>query len=153
MGVSDRIGQRMDEAADTLRWMHAYTYSGHPVGCAVALANLDILEREGLLERARELGPLLLNGLKTLESHPKVGEIRGIGYMAAIEFVEDRQTKASFPPEQQIGRRVHAATRERGMFTRLRGDVYNFGPCYVATPEQLDRMVQIMADSISATCA
>ncbi len=150
MGVSDRIAAAIDAADDEHKWMHALTYSGHPVGCAVALANLDILERERLLARAQELGAQLRSGLKTLESHPHVGEVRGLGLMAAVELVADKATKAAFPVEFKAGSRVHTATQERGMFTRLRGDVYNLAPCYVTEPRQIDRMVQILGDSIEA---
>ena len=131
IGVSDRIAEAIHSACGPQTWMQAYTYSGHPVGCAVALANLDILEREELLPRARKLGQRLLAGLKTLESHPHVGEVRGLGLMAAVELVADKASKAEFPPAEQVGSRVHAAAQERWMFTRMRGDVFNFAPCYV----------------------
>jgi adenosylmethionine-8-amino-7-oxononanoate aminotransferase len=148
IGVSDKIAEAIDNAPDNETWMHAFTYSGHPTGCAVALANLAILEREGLLERAATLGKHLLRGLETLRSHPHVGDVRGQGLMAAVEFVADKRTKAEFPADQKIGARVHQATQERGMFSRLRGDVYNFGPCFVTTEAQIDRMVEILGDSI-----
>jgi adenosylmethionine-8-amino-7-oxononanoate aminotransferase len=150
IGVNDDVAAAIESAGEPQKWMHAFTYSGHPVGCAVALANLDILEREGLLQRARELGDHLLAGLRTLESNPYVGEVRGLGFMAAVELVADKATKSAFPPEAKVGPRVHAETQRRGMFTRLRGDIYNFAPCYVATPAQLDRMVSILGDSIDA---
>lgn len=149
IGVSDRIAQAIDEGPQRgLVWMHAFTYSAHPVGCAVALANLDILQNENLLDRARELGQALQTKLQTLQSHPHVGEVRGLGYMAAVEIVADKATKAEFPPEFQAGNRVHQATIRRGMFTRLRGDVYNVAPCYVASEEQLDQMVNILGESL-----
>ena len=150
IGVSDRIGQAIDSAGGDRTWMHAFTYSGHPVGCAVALANLDIIEREGLVARAGALGQRLLAGLKTLSSHPHVGDVRGLGLMCAVEFVADTATKAEFPAAEKVGARVHAATQERGLFTRLRGDVYNLAPCYVTTEAQVDRMVEILGESIEA---
>jgi adenosylmethionine-8-amino-7-oxononanoate aminotransferase len=150
VGVSGRIADAIHAAGDAQKWMHAFTYSGHPVGCAVALANLDILEREGLIERARESGAYLLRGLKSLESHPHVGEVRGQGFMAAIEIVADKPTKAPFPADFKAGVRVHNATRQRGMFTRLRGDVFNLAPCYVTSAAQLDRMVSILGESLDA---
>ncbi len=150
MGVNREIADAINHAPDEATWMHAFTYSGHPTGCAVALANLEIIEREGLVERSAENGARLLAGLKTLSSHPHVGEVRGQGSMAAVELVADKATKAAFPPEEKIGAKVHMATQERGMFTRIRGDVYNLAPCYVATERQIDRMVQILGDSIEA---
>ncbi|MBI2824239.1 MAG: aspartate aminotransferase family protein [Planctomycetia bacterium] len=150
IGVSDRIAAAIDNAPDEMTWMHAFTYSGHPVGCAIALANLDIIEREGLVRRAGELGRRLLERLQTLASHPHVGDVRGLGLMAAVELVADKATKAEFPPAEKIGPRVHAATQERGMFTRLRGDVYNLAPPFVTTDAQIDRMVDILGESIQA---
>jgi adenosylmethionine-8-amino-7-oxononanoate aminotransferase len=90
----------------------------------------------------------LLGRLQTLASHPHVGEVRGLGLLAAVELVADKQTRAEFPASEQIGRRVHAATQRRGMFTRLRGDIYNLAPCYVASDAQIDRMVEILGESI-----
>jgi adenosylmethionine-8-amino-7-oxononanoate aminotransferase len=148
IGLSDKIAEAIDAATEGRTWMHAYTYSAHPTGCAVALANLDILKREGLVQRAAERGQLLLSRLKTLAAHPNVGDIRGLGLMAAVELVADKATKAEFPPEAKIGPKVHAATQERGMFTRLRGDVYNLAPPFITTPEQIERMVQILGDSV-----
>lgn len=150
VGMSRALAEALDTAPDPLTWMHAFTYSAHPVGCAVALANLDILQKEGLRERAAELGQRLLAGLATLASHRHVGEVRGLGLMAAVELVADKATRAEFEPQQQVGPRVHAATQQRGMFTRLRGDVYNLAPCYVTGEDQIDRMVEILGESIEA---
>ena len=150
LGVSDGIAAAIDEAAPPHTWMQAFTYSAHPVGCAVALANLDILQREGLLACAREIGARLLARLRTLENHPHVGEVRGLGLMAAIELVADKATRAEFPADDKIGAKVHAATQQRGVFTRMRGDVYNFAPCYVAREDQIDRMVEILGESLDA---
>jgi adenosylmethionine-8-amino-7-oxononanoate aminotransferase len=150
MGVSDAIAEAIDSASGLKTWMHAFTNSAHPVGCAVALANLNILEREELLPRARGLGERLLPKLKALESHPHVGEVRGLGLLASVELVADKQSKTEFPADQQVGHRIHAATQERGMFTRMRGDIYNFAPCYVAHQTEIDRMVDILGASIEA---
>ncbi len=149
IGVCDRIAEAIDAGENEKTWMHAYTYSAHPVGCAVALATLDALKSEGLLERAAALGERLLAGLRSLSAHPHVGDVRGLGLMAAVELVADKNSKAEFPAEEKIGPRVHAATQKRGMFTRLRGDVYNFAPPYVTEESQIDRMVSILGDSIS----
>jgi adenosylmethionine-8-amino-7-oxononanoate aminotransferase len=148
IGVSDAIAQAIDSAPEEQTWMHAFTYSAHPVGCAVALANLDIIEREGLVQRAGEMGRRLLSGLSALGSHPHVGDVRGLGLMCAVELVADKATKAEFNPAEKIGPRVHAATQRHGMFTRLRGDVYNMAPPFVISEKQIDRMVEILGRSI-----
>ena len=151
VGIADAIAATIDSAADAHKWMHAFTYSGHPVGCAVALANLDILEREGLLARARELGARLQHGLRQLASHPHVGDVRGQGLMAAVEFVADKPTKTPYPADFKAGPKVHAATQQRGMFTRLSGDVYNLAPPFVTTEAEIDRMVNVLGESIEET--
>ena len=150
MGVNASIAEAIDSAPEDRAWMHAFTYSGHPVACAVALANLEILEREGLLARSAEIGQRLRGSLASLSSHRHVGEVRGLGSLAAVELVADKGAKTEFPPGEKVGPRVHAATLERGMVTRLRGDVYNFAPCYVTTFAEIDRMANILGDSIDA---
>ena len=150
IGVNRAISEAIDSATGSQTWMHAFTYSGHPTGCAVALANLDIIEREGLVARAGELGKRLLSGLRTLQSHPHVGDVRGLGLMTAVELVSDKATKAEFAPEEKVGVRVHEATVERGLFSRLRGDVYILAPPFVTDETQINRMVEILGESIEA---
>ena len=148
IGMNDEIAATFDEAATP--WMHAFTYSAHPVGCAVALQNLDIIEREGFPAQAAEKGAALLENLKaTLETHPHVGEVRGLGLMCAVEFVQDKQTKAEFPAEEQIGIRIDQATQERGLFSRLRGDVFCLAPPIITPPQLLDRIVEILMESVN----
>ena len=149
IGVNDQIAEVLD-SGETV-WMHAFTYSAHPVGCAVALRNLQIIEDENLVGQAAEKGAYLLDKLKAaLSDHPHVGEVRGIGLMLAIELVQDKATKAEFAPEESIGAQVHQETQKRGLFSRLRGDVFCLAPPFITTQEQLDRIVEIMADSVVA---
>jgi len=150
IGVNDKIAEAIDAGTGEGTWMHAFTYSGHPVGCAVALANLNILEQEGLVERAGQMGERLLEKARTLASHPHVGDVRGLGLMVAVELVADKATKAEFTPEQKVGPRVHAETQKRGMFTRLRGDVYNLAPPFIVGESQVDTMINILGESIRA---
>ena len=116
----------------------------------MALANLDIIEREGLVERAAELGKRLLAGLQDARLASARGRRARAGADGAVELVADKATKAEFPPAEKVGPRVHAATQERGLFTRLRGDVYNLAPPFVTSEAQIDRMVSILGDSIRA---
>jgi adenosylmethionine-8-amino-7-oxononanoate aminotransferase len=150
IGISDRIAGAIDSAPEDKTWMHAYTYSGHPVGCATALANLQIIESEGLVERAGVMGRRLLSGLQSLKSHPHVGDVRGLGLMCCVELVADKATKQEYPASEKVGPRVHAATQERGLFTRLRGDCYLLAPCFAIEEQQIDRAVQILGESIEA---
>ena len=149
IGINDDIAETLD-SGDAV-WMHAYTYSAHPVGCAVALRNLDIIEDEGFAEQAAEKGAYLLEGLRSaLGSHPHVGEVRGKGLMCAVELVEDRATKAEFAASEKVGARVSSAAQERGLFSRARGDVYCLAPPIVISHEELERTVEILADSVAA---
>jgi adenosylmethionine-8-amino-7-oxononanoate aminotransferase len=149
VGINDHVAG-VFEAADKT-WMHAFTYSGHPTGCAVALAMLDLIEREDFVSQAREKGKLLLASLKpALAGHPHVGDVRGLGLMCGIEYVKDKTTKEEFSPEEKVGPRIHAAAQERGLFSRLRGDVFCLAPPFVTSPAQLERMVSILKESTEA---
>ena len=149
IGVNDEIADVLDSGEAV--WMHAFTYSAHPVGCAVALRNLDIVEQENFVGQSAEKGTYLLEKMQAaLSDHPHVGEVRGLGLMVAVELVKDRSTKEEFPPEEKTGIRVHQATQDRGLFSRLRGDVYCIAPPVVTTTEQLDQIVEILSDSIVA---
>ena len=149
IGISDAIAEVMQESGEP--WMHAYTYSAHPVGCAVALAMLDIIEKEDFPAQAAAKGKRLLDGLKSaLGDHPHVGDVRGLGLMCAVEYVKDRATKEPFEAKDGIGAKIHSATVERGMFSRVRGDVYCLAPPIVTSEETIDKAVDILADATRA---
>jgi adenosylmethionine-8-amino-7-oxononanoate aminotransferase len=149
IGVSDEIAQTMEASGKP--WMHAYTYSAHPTGCAVALAMLDIIETEDFPGQAKQKGARLLAGLRSaLSDHPHVGDIRGLGMMCAVEYVKDTATGEMFPTEDAIGARIHDETVARGMFSRVRGDVYALAPPIVTEEQTLDDMVGILADATRA---
>ncbi len=149
IGISDAIADTLRE--DGRPWMHAYTYSAHPVGCAVALRTLQIIDDEDFPTLAAEKGAYLLERLTAaLSGHPHVGDIRGKGLMCAVELVEDRATKRSFPATRGIGLAVNRGTIERGLFSRIKADTYLLAPPIVVSTEQLDRAVDILADSIRA---
>ncbi len=150
--VTREIKDAMDSVPLENRWMHAYTYSGHPTCCAVGLRNVEIMERERLWENAARMGTRLCEGLKqTFGSHPHMGDIRGgKGLMAAIELVADRGTKATFPPEQKVGPRVQAEMIKRGVVTRTRGETIFFAPPLVVTEAQVDRLIAVTRDAVKA---
>jgi adenosylmethionine-8-amino-7-oxononanoate aminotransferase len=150
IGVSDQIRQAFETTPPEKRWMHAYTYSGHPTCCAVALANLKIIEVEGLVERAAEMGNRLLEGLHTLDDLEGVGQVRGLGMMAAVEIVQDKVTKTPYPPAAKVGPRLHAEMLQHGLYTRVRGDIICLAPPLVTTAEQVDRIVEIIRAAIPA---
>lgn len=145
--IHDKIREVIMNAPANERWMHAYTYSGHPTCCAVALANIAIIEREGLADNAAQMGARLLDGLKALqEEFEVIGDVRGLGLMAAVEFTSDRATKAP----ANIGEKVRAAAVERGLWTRALGDIYMFSPPLSITAEEVDKILEIVGESIAS---
>ena len=149
IGINDTIARTLRE--DGRPWMHAYTYSAHPVGCAVALRTLQIIEDECFPEQAASKGQYLLDALTSaLADHPHVGNIRGKGLMCAVELVADKPTKATFPADRRVGVKVNHEAIERGLFSRVKDDIYLLAPAVVVTNEQLDRSVEILTESIRA---
>ena len=149
IGVSDRVAETLDRAGEP--WMHAYTYSAHPVGCAVALRTLRIIEDERFPEQAAAKGGELLARLRAaLGDHPHVGDVRGKGLMCAVELVEDRADKRPFPAGRGVGAAVLRAAAERGLVSRVKADTYLLAPPIVVTSAQIERMVEILAESIRA---
>jgi adenosylmethionine-8-amino-7-oxononanoate aminotransferase len=147
IGINDTIAATLDD--DGRVWMHAYTYSAHPVGCAVALRNLQIISDENLPNQCAAKGLRLLNGLQaSLAEHPHVGEIRGKGLMCAVELVADRDTTASFPVKDKVGVRIQQEATRRGLFSRIKADTYLLAPAAIITEEQVDQSVEILTDSI-----
>ena len=130
--------------------MHAFTYSAHPTCCAVGLATLDILDREGLVEEAGLKGKKLLHGLRQLETLENVGDVRGLGLMCGVEFVEDQATKKPFPASQKFGARVQKECYRRGLVSRIKDDIYLLAPPFVISGSDIDRIVNILGEAIPA---
>ncbi len=159
--VSRDIFETMNTVKPEDRWMHAYTYSGHPMCCAVGLANIAIMERERLWERSARLGTRLYQGLLELQKElPAIGDVRGgKGLIAAVELVSDRTTKAGFPADQKVGLRIRRDMEKRGFATRIRSypvpdgtisEMIFFSPPLVITEQQIDRVLEIVRASIKA---
>ncbi len=134
VGVSDAIYEQMIQP-DAM-FMHGFTYSGHPVACAVALANIDIIEREHLAANAGEQGAFLLDQLRELEGHQHVGEVRGKGLMMIVEVVGDKGTKAKFDASMNVGGKLQAATRQRGLIVRASNDGIAIAPPLTLTRDE-----------------
>ena len=148
LGLSDTIAEAINTVEPAKRFMHAYTYSGHPVGCAVALANLDLIVSEGLLEKAAENGAAWHRQLKTLLRHPQVGEIRGLGMLAAVEFCQDRDSRTRFASGEKVGPRIQQACAKRGLWSRVFQDTYSLAPPLSTEREVLERTVAILDEAI-----
>jgi putrescine aminotransferase len=150
--VSKAIKEAMDTVKLEDRWMHAYTYSGHPTCCAVGIKNVEIMEKERLWERAAVMGKRLHEGLHAaFDDHPNLGDIRsGKGLLAAVELVEDKATKKMFDPDKKIGPRLMQEMTKRGLVTRARLENIFFSPPLVITEAELDRMISITRDAVKA---
>jgi putrescine aminotransferase len=150
IGFSDRVYKVMEQAPPEKRWMHAFTYSAHPVCCAVGLATIDIYERENLVAEAARKGKKLLDGVRQLAGLDHVGDVRGIGLLVGLELVEDKATKKAFDPSRKMGERLHKECCKRGLYSRIRGDIYMLAPPFVTADSDLDRIVNILGESVKA---
>ncbi|KNB71820.1 adenosylmethionine--8-amino-7-oxononanoate transaminase [Brevibacillus reuszeri] len=129
-------------------FFHGHSFTGNPLGCAVALANLRLMEERGLVADVAEKAEALEGLLAPLAEQPHVGEIRSKGLMAGIELVRDKQTKESYAWNDRIGVRVCQLAREKGLLTRPLGNVIVLIPPLASTIEELGEMVQILSESI-----
>jgi adenosylmethionine-8-amino-7-oxononanoate aminotransferase len=145
--VADHVYQTIrDEMPDGIPLMFGLTYNNHPTCCAAGLANIDIIEREGLVENARVVGAYLLERLReAFGRSPIVGEIRGIGMLAAVEIVRDQQTKEPFPNIDDP-HHIVAAAFERGLIARALFQCVALAPPLICTKADIDRMVSILQD-------
>jgi L-2,4-diaminobutyrate transaminase len=149
--VSERVWRVLVEASGDSAFGHGFTYSSHPIAAAAAMANLDLIESEGLIERVREVGPYMQDALRAgLADHPMVGEVRGLELIAAVELVEQRDPLVAFDASLKVGPRVTAACRERGVITRAlpEADTLGFSPPFVIEREEIDQVVEVVRASI-----
>jgi putrescine aminotransferase len=151
--VADELWEELrDPSARPGVLMHGFTHSGHPVACAVALANIAAIEREGLLAAVNEKALMLAELVAPLREHPHVGEVRQAGLMVGVELVADRATRQRWPLEVERGRRAAAEARRRGLLTRaLLDDVLCLAPPFTISEELIGRTVEILSESIAAT--
>jgi len=150
----EEIFQTFLASGDEYVFWHGYTYTGHPTVCAAGLANLEIIEREKLVQKAREQGKYLQKKLTTLLDLPIVGEVRGQGLMAAVEIVKDKATKEMFPAELQIARKVWERALDHGVITRVAGS-NNIALCppLVITRDQIDELVDAVRCALEEVAA
>ncbi|HYW86393.1 MAG TPA: aspartate aminotransferase family protein, partial [Chloroflexota bacterium] len=150
--LSQQIHDAINNAPTDLKYMHAATYSGHPVCCAVGLANLGIIEREGLVERAAQLGAWFQKQLRQqLEPLPAVGQVRGVGMMAAVELV-DRQATGSAYYDNAVATtgRVVQRCMDKGAMPRRLNNTICMAPPLISTEEQLSRLISLLGEAIQA---
>ena len=127
---------------------HGFTYSGHPVCCAAALANIEIIEREDLCGHVRRVGPYFSERLATLSDLGIVGDVRGSHFMQCVENVADKETKELFDPSVHVGDRVADACEKRGLIVRPIAHLNVLSPPLVLSVEQIDWMVDVLREGI-----
>ncbi|MBF0594117.1 MAG: aspartate aminotransferase family protein [Candidatus Omnitrophica bacterium] len=149
IGVSKEIKKTLDSVESGKRWWHGYTASAHPVGCAVALTNLRILEKERLVKRSEKLGRRLLRGLKPLEKHPHIGEVRGLGLLVGVEFVANKKTKERFSSDLGVAKRVRQELLARGVLTRVLDDVICLAPPLVISERDIDHIARSVKEAVT----
>jgi putrescine aminotransferase len=138
--VSDRVADVLIERGG--EFFHGFTYSGHPAACAVALASLDILIRERVIERVRgELAPYFAARWGSLAEHPIVGEARSAGLIGALELVRPGEDRRRFPKERAAGTLCRDLAVENGLVMRAVADTMIVAPPLVITPAQIDELV------------
>ncbi|MEQ9335502.1 aminotransferase [Thalassobaculum sp.] len=145
--VGERVWQGLEQGADALGVIgHGWTYSAHPVCAAAANANLDIVDREDLTGNARDTGGYFQRRLhETFDDHPMVGEVRGVGLLAAIEFAPGKDGASRYDPDLKVGPKVAAAALEEGLIARAmpQGDILGFAPPLVITRAEVDEVVEL----------
>jgi len=136
---TDKVYQTLADNSNKIGvFGHGFTASGHPVGTAIALENLDIIEERDLVGAAARLSPQFQARLRAFAEHPNVGEARGVGLIGALEFVADKTTKAPVDPAGSLGGKLAELCHEEGLIIRAIGDTIAFCPPLIITPTQID---------------
>ncbi|HUE47005.1 MAG TPA: aspartate aminotransferase family protein, partial [Aestuariivirgaceae bacterium] len=151
VAVSDAIMKDFIELGG--EFFHGYTYSGHPAACAVALENIRIIEDERLVERVRDLAPVLNDKLAALADHPLVGEVRSCGFIGAVELVRDKKTRARFEPEGRVGIIARELCVANGLIMRACWDTLVFAPPFSISEADMDEWVIRLGRALDATLA
>ena len=128
---------------------HGYTYSGHPVACAVALRTLEIYEELNLFSHVEKIAPKFQERVNRLGAFEFVGEARGIGLIAALEIVKNKSTKENFDPYGKVGKQIAEICQKNGLIVRAIGDVIAICPPLIITEEQVDEMFDILEASLT----
>ena len=150
--IPDNIYQAMlDESRTIGTFGHGFTYSGHPVCAAVALKNLELMERRRILDHVHTITPCFQKRLKALGDHPLVGEVRGIGLIGACELVADKVEKRPFRLDQGVGAYCALRAQERGLIVRALGDTIAFCPPLIIQEQEIDELFDRFAHALNDT--
>ncbi len=151
--VNDRVFAALAQESHAIgTFGHGFTYSGHPVAAAVAVETLKIYDELEMLDHVRQVGPRLQQGLRErFADHPFVGEVRGVGLIAAVEFVADKAERTNFPPAAKVGARLTKLLEEHGVIGRVvAGDSMCFSPPLIITEAEIDEMLDRVGRAVEA---
>lgn len=150
--VSDDIYQAMvEESRKVGVFSHGLTYSGHPVGAAVALEALNIYQERNICDHVRSVGEVFQAGLRGFADNPVVGETRGVGLMGAIELVADKDTKQGFPRNLKVGESLMIKAQELGLFVRASGESVLVAPPLIITEEEVGELLNRLGQALEHT--
>ncbi|XP_060209701.1 gamma aminobutyrate transaminase 3, chloroplastic isoform X2 [Lycium barbarum] len=130
---------------------HGFTYSGHPVSCAVALETLKIYKERNIIEQVNRISPKFQEGLKAFSNSPIIGEIRGTGLLHGTEFTDNKSPNDPFPPEWGIGAYFGAQCEKHGMLVRVAGDSIMMSPPYILSLEEIDELISKYGKALKDT--
>ncbi|WP_118134037.1 aminotransferase [Oceanicella sp. SM1341] len=147
--LGEKLAAELMEASEKIEeFVHGFTASGHPVGCAVALKAIDVILNEGLIDNVRALAPQFRARMDALLELPNIGEARGIGLMGALEAVKDKDTKTPFGPEVSVSERIANRCTDNGLICRPLGQAIVLCPPFIITPSELDHMFDMLEKSL-----
>ncbi|MBM08199.1 MAG: aspartate aminotransferase family protein [Magnetovibrio sp.] len=149
--INDKIYEAVKEKSGEVGvFGHGYTYSGHPVPAAVALETLKIYEDRDIIGHVRKMAPILQDGLRLFSQHALVGEVRGVGLIAAVELMADREKVVSFEAGAKVGPRLQALAEENGLLVRAMGDSIGFCPPLIIGEEDIGLIIERFGKTLDA---
>ncbi|MVO18713.1 aspartate aminotransferase family protein [Parasedimentitalea huanghaiensis] len=151
--VSDKMWKVLEQGTDENGAIgHGWTYSAHPIGAAAGVANLDLIDKMGLVENSGTTGSYMLNKLtEAFADHPNVAQVRGEGLMCAVEFAEAKSPLNLYDPSRKIGPAISAAMAENNVIARAmpQGDIIGFAPPLCIAPDEVDQVVSVAKDAVT----
>jgi len=141
VGCTDKV------MAPVENFFHLHTYGNHPVACAAGLKNIEIIQKENLVRNSREMGNYFLDGLKTLERHPIVGEVRGTGLWLGLDFTSEKKSRAPFSISRTNN--IIARAKQYGVLFKTMGSALEFAPPLIITREDIDEALEVLERCIS----
>ncbi len=148
--VGDRVAELL--IAEGEEFAHGFTYSGHPVSCAVALANISLLRSENIIQNVHtQTGPYLQSRWQELADHPLVGEARGVGFIGALELVKNKSTREFFEPVGDVGQLCRDFCFDNGLIMRAVGDTMIISPPLIMTKQHIDELIELAGKCLDLT--